>query len=127
MIEVFRNIPLKCPLLKDLSKTQTGREDREGIQADARRGARPQSPREEIGAVGRLVQIRPGRQGIRVQNEADEQLLQLPQAFLRIPRRDQIHQAGSLCEFLSVPMVARQKARPQGRHIVHGFEGLRHA
>ena len=127
MIEVFRNIPLKCPLLKDLSKTQTGREDREGIQADARRGARPQSPREEIGAAGRLVQIRPGRQGIRVQNEADEQLLQLPQAFLRIPRRDQIHQAGSLCEFLSVPMVARQKARPQGRHIVHGLEGLRNA
>ena len=55
-----------------------GREDREGIQADARWGASPQSPREEIGVGGRLVQIRPGRQGIRVQNEADEQLLQLP-------------------------------------------------
>mgnify|MGYP006986256629 CR=1 FL=1 len=73
------------------------------------------------------MQIRARRQGIRIQNEADEQLLQLPQAFLRIPRRDQIHQAGSLCEFLFVPVVARQKARPQGRNIAHGLEGLRNA
>lgn len=70
------------------------------------------------------MQIRARRQGIRIQNEADEQLLQLPQAFLRIPLRDQILQARSLCEFLPVPMVTRQKARPQGRNIVHGFEGL---
>lgn len=88
------------------------RKDRERIQADPRRGACPQSPGEEIRARGRLVQIRARRQGIRIQNEADEQLLQLPQAFLRIPRRDQIHQAGSLCEFLFVPVVARQKVRP---------------
>lgn len=73
-------------------RRSSGREDRERVQTDPRRGACPQSPGEEIGVGGRLVQIRARRQGIRVQNEADEQLLQLPQAFLRIPLRDQIHQ-----------------------------------
>ena len=73
------------------------------------------------------MQIRPRRQGIRIQDEADEQLLQLHQAFLRIPLRDQVLQARSVCEFLFVSVVARQKARPQGRNIVHGFEGLRNA
>ena len=72
-------------------RRSSGRKDRERIQTDPRRGTCPQSPGEEIRAGGRLVQIRARRQGIRVQNQADEQLLQLPQAFLRIPLRDQIH------------------------------------
>ncbi len=45
---------------RDMVAEALGREDREGIQADPRRGACPQSPSEEIRARGRLVQIRPG-------------------------------------------------------------------
>lgn len=57
---------------------RAGRWDRQGFEAHPRRGARAQPAREEIGTGRRMVQIRSRGQGIRSQDEAHEQLLQLP-------------------------------------------------
>ena len=61
------------------------RKDRAEVAAHTRRGGFPQRHSEGAVTEGRLGQVRRRRRGIREEDEADEQLLLVPEALLRIP------------------------------------------
>ena len=80
----------------------------------ARRGWFPQRNREGTLPFRRLGQVRRRRRGMRGEDEADEQLLPLPQALLRIAQGHQVLQAGSIRKLLPLPLEPRQEARAEG-------------
>ena len=84
-----------------------------------------QPGREGAVARGRLGEVRRRGRRIRTQDEADEQLLFLPEALLRVAQRDQILQTRGLRQFLHVQMVPRQETRPQGDDRIPFQQGLR--
>lgn len=100
--------------------------------ADARRekaprGWFPQRNREGTLPFRRLGQVRRRRRGMREEDEADEQLLPVPQALLRIAQGHQVLQAGSIRGLLPLPLEPRQEARAEGHDRFPLQQGLRDA
>ena len=101
--------------------------NRAEIAPHPRRGRFPQRNREGTLPFRRLGQVRRRRRGMRGEDEADEQLLPVPQALLRIAQGHQVLQAGSIRELLPIPWEPHQEARAEGHDRYPLQQGLRDA
>ena len=98
-----------------------GRQDRAqgGDDDRPRRRPVPQPAHQDAGGPGRLPQVRRRRQGIRAGDGGAQQLLQLPEALVRVALGHKVRQARGVRELLPVPLVAHEERRASACGRLH--------